>query len=362
MTEIASRSSRDKAVIRWLFAAAFIFAIFASGLLSGLMNTAGLFFLVVGSVAAAFMGFSLREIGTAFRQAAGQDGDGKSLERSAYFWEAAARNAWILGALGSALSFTVALSSDSGGIAEVGNRMIQSLIVALYGLVLAVIFLTPAMKLADKAGKARLTGQGRSVAGDGPSARLSAGKLSPGRFVGYVLFAAVLVRTIIVLAGGRPQDGPMPMAKILLHWPAILVVLGGTIALALFTGAGSGPRAWTLGFAVTGLIALLMGLIQALFGFVHANLAEISSAVAFIISASSLSLFGLVAVAAPLEDREVMEGRRDGSGPFSRMLWVLLPLLSGPFSRMLWVLLPLLTFVFLVLTFIMVVTPITKPG
>jgi hypothetical protein len=347
MTEIASRSAKGKAVVRWFFAAAFILALVLSGVFSGLMNRAGLFFLLGGSVAVAFMGFTGREIGTAFRQAAGQDGDEKSLGRSAYFWEAAASNAWILGALGSALSFTVTLSSDSGGIAEVGNRMIQSLIVALYGLVLAVIFLAPAMKLADKAGKARLTGERQSVAGDGPSAHLSSRKLTPGRFVGYVLFAAVLVRTIIVLAGGRPQDGPMPMAKILLHWPAILVVLGGTIALALFTGAGSGARAWTLGFGVTGLVALLMGLIQALFGFAHANLAEISSAVAFIISASSLSLFGLVAVAAPLEDREVMEGCRAGPGPFSRMFWVLLPLL---------------TFIFLVLTFIMVVTPITKPG
>jgi hypothetical protein len=157
----------------------------------------------------------------------------------------------------------------------------------------------------------------------------------------------VLALTVIFIVEGQPQAGPLPMGKLLLHGPAVLVVLGGAIALALFIGAGAGARALTLGFAVTGLIALLTGLIQALFGFVHTSIAEISAAVAFIVSASTLTLFGLVAVAAPLEDREVMEGRREGPGPLSRFFWVLLPLL---------------TFVFLVLTFVMVVTPMTKPG
>ena len=98
---------------------------------------------------------------------------------------------------------------------------------------------------------------------------------------------------------------------------------------------------------MTGLIGLLMGLIQALSGFVHRNVGEIATAVAFIISTASLTLLGLVAVAAPLEDREVMDGRREGPAPLSRFFWVLLPLL---------------TFIFLILTFVMVVTPMTKPG
>ena len=52
-------------------------------------------------------------------------------------------------------------------------------------------------------------------------------------------------------------------------------------------------------------------------------------------------------VAGPVEDHEVMEGRRETAGPLSRMFWVLLPLVA---------------FVFLVLAFIMVVTPMTAPG
>jgi len=343
MTENDSRSAMSSAVIRWLFAAAFIFALIISGLFSGLMNKAGLFYLVFGSVAAALMGFTGREIARAFRQAAGRNGDAESLRKSAYFWEAAARNAWILGGLGSALNFTIALSRESGGIADVSNRMIQSLIVMLYGLVLAVVCLIPAMKLAGKAEEARIPGNAVPPAAAAKFHRA----VTPDRIVGYVLFAAVLALTVIFLVEGQPQAGSLPIGRLLLHGPSYLIVIGGAIALVLFMGRGAGARAWTNGFALTGLIALLTGLVQALFGFVHTNVGEIASAIAFIISASSLALLGLAAVAAPLEDREVMEGRRQGAGALSRMLWVLLPLL---------------TFVFLVLAFIMVVTPMTKPA
>ena len=338
MTKSNGNPARGRAVLRWLFAAAFVVAAVASGLFSGLRHEAGLFYLVAGSVAAALMGFTVREIGTAFGQAAGKLGRREETARSAYFWEAAARNAWILGVLGSTLNFTLALSSESGGIADAGNRMIQSLLVTLYGLVLAILCLVPAMKLAGRVPTA--------LSSDGIERRPARSALL-GRLTGYVLFAAVLGSTLAFLVGGYPPSGPLPVAKVLLHGPAILVVFGGAIAVVLFMGAGSGARALTLGFGMTGLVGLLMGLIQALFGFVHTSVAEIAAAVAFIISSASFSLIGLGVVAAPLEDREVMEGRRAGARPPSRMFWILLPLLS---------------FIFLILTFIMVVTPMQKPG
>jgi hypothetical protein len=347
MTKNNGNPARGRAVLRWLFAAAFVGAVLASGLLTGLMNRVGLFFLIAGSIATALIGFSGREIGTAFRHAAGRQGSREEMVRSGYVWEAAARNAWILGVLGSALNFTLALGSESGGIADIGNRMIQALLVTFYGLVLAVVCLVPAMKLAGREGQSPSRTDERLAPGPGPSSRRVLGAVTPDRIVGCVLFAAVLVLTVVFLAQGRPRLGPLTLDKLLFHGPAILVVLGGAIALALFMGAGAGARAWTLGFASTGLISLLMGLIQALFGFVHADIAEVSAAAAFIITGASLSLLGLVAVAAPLEDREVMEGRRAGAAPSSRMFWILLPLIS---------------FIFLILTFIMVVTPMTKPG
>lgn len=338
MNEITKSGGKSRGLIRWLFAAAFIFAVIYSGLLSGLMNTAGLFFLIVASVAVSLLGFSRREIGAAFRHAAGFDGTWGNLKHSAYFWEAAARNAWILGVLGSALNFTIALSTESGGLTEISGRMIQSFIVILYGLVLAVICLVPAMKLAGRAEKSQDTGI------------MGAGRIQPlvfERVTGGVLFAAVLGLAIAFLVKGYPQNGPLPIAKVMLHGPAILVVFGGAIALALFTGVGAGARALTLGFGMTGLIGLLTGLIQALFGFVHTSINEIAAAVAFIISTSLFALLGLAVIAAPLEDREVMEGRREGPGPYSRLLWTVFPLLA---------------FIFLLLTFVMVITPMKKPG
>ena len=338
MNEIPRRSARGLAVLRWLVAAAFILAVVISGLFSGLANKAGLFFLVAGSVTAALMGFSRREIGAAFGHAFGSAGPGEKLERSAYFWEAAARNAWILGVLGSALNFTIAMGGESGGIQNVSNRMIQSFVVTLYGLVLAVLCLVPATKLAAKAEKIPEA----APPGSGPVRSDLFWRLA-----GYVLFAAVLALPIADLVEGRPRGGPLSTAAMIFHGPALLIVIGGTIALALFMGAGAGARALTLGFALTGLISLLMGFIQALFGFVHTSVEEISVAIAFILSASIFALLGLVAVAGPLEDREVMTGRRDRAGAFSRMFWVLMPLL---------------TFIFLILTFIMVITPMKKPG
>jgi hypothetical protein len=308
------------------------------------MNTLGLLFLILGSVANALMGFKGREIGRAFRLAAGRPGTDAERRRGAYFWEAAARNAWLLGALGSALSFTVALGQGSGGLGEIAHWMIQSLLVMLYGLVLAAVCLVPAMKLAE--GKGALPAANASGAG-APTAVRPMRIAAAGRIGGYFLFAATLVVTTLILTAGQTGEGPLPLAKVLLHGPAVLVVIGGAAVLAFFMGRGVGARALTLGFAMTGAVALLMGLIQALFGFAHTNIAEIATAVAFIITAAAFALLGLTAVAAPLEDREVMDGRRDTAGSISRVLWIVFPIL---------------VFIALVLTFIMVVTPMTKPA
>ena len=344
MTEIEKHKTRVRAFMKWLFAAAFVFAAIFSGLFSGLTNMAGLFYLVFGSVAVAFMGFSRREIGSAFRHAAGFTGPRENLKQAAYFWEAAARNAWILGVLGSALNLTIALGGESAGIADISSRMIQSFVVTLYGLVLSVVCLVPAIKITGRAEKTQ-TPENIPAAGIPRSGQIRLPLFE--RVTGYVLFAAVLGLTVFSLVRSYPQKGILPIGKIILHGPAILVVFGGAIALALFMGAAAGARALTLGFAMTGLISLLMGLIQALFGFVHKNINEIAAAMAFIISASSFALLGLVVVAAPLEDREMMEGRRERPAPLSRMFWIVFPLL---------------VFIFLLLMFIMVITPMNQPG
>jgi len=338
MNPITPSESRTRVILRWLVAAAVIAAVVFSGLFVGLLNKAGLVFLFLATVASVLTGFSVREIGAAFRHAAGRPGQPEELKRAAYFWEAAARNAWILGVLGSVLNFTLVLGGGGKGIEDTSVRMIESFIVTLYGLVLAVICLVPSIKLAGRIGK---TGS--------PSVpKPSGGKtILFERVTGYVLFAVVLGLMIYSQAKNAASESPLPLARIILHGPAALVVFGGAIALALFMGAGIGAKALTFGFGMTGMIALLLGLIQTMFGFVHVKIEEIAASVAFIISASLYALLGLILVAAPLEDRELMEGRRERPGRLSRMIWKVFPLV---------------TFLFLILTWLLVITPMKKRG
>jgi hypothetical protein len=123
------------------------------------------------------------------------------------------------------------------------------------------------------------------------------------------------------------------------------VVAGGTVALAIFVGTGFGARVLTFGLSLTGLISLLTGFIQALFGFVHHSIQEISTALVFVISSSSFTLLGMLVAGTPLEDREVMEERRERPGSLSRIAWVVFPLV---------------VYIFLVLAFILVITPMEQ--
>jgi hypothetical protein len=345
MAENAKISSAGPALFKGLFAVAFVFAVLISGVFSGLWHGAGLYYLVCGTIAAAFIGFSWREIAAAFRFAAGRPrGTVGELKRAAYFWEAAARNAWILGVLGSALNFIIALGRGVGGIGDIANRITQAFVVTLYGLVMAVVCLVPALKI---------QGRTRGAEPQGPSEAREPGPADfgkifvLGKILRYAPLAAVLATAGYSLIRANPQGGSLSLDKVILNWPSILVVVGGTTALALFMGAGAVGRALTLGFAMTGLISLLMGFIQALFGFVHHNIQEVTSALVFIISSCSIALLGMLVVGAPLEDREVMEGRREGPAPLSRMFWAVFPLVA---------------YVFLILAFLMVITPMTKPA
>jgi hypothetical protein len=90
-----------------------------------------------------------------------------------------------------------------------------------------------------------------------------------------------------------------------------------------------------------------MGFIQALFGFVHRSIHEISAALVFIVSSGTFALLGMLAVGAPLEDREVMEGRRERPALLSRMFWAVFPLV---------------VYLFLILALVMVITPMKQPA
>lgn len=124
-----------------------------------------------------------------------------------------------------------------------------------------------------------------------------------------------------------------------IHWPSLLVVAGGTLALVLFANDAGDGRSITVSFAFTGLIGTLMGFVQLLQSF-NVGIAAIAAAMTFIISSCFIALVGI-----PLEDK-VLKLASDGKDK--------LP------SRVAWYGFPLLTLFYLMMTVILIITPIKK--
>jgi hypothetical protein len=101
-----------------------------------------------------------------------------------------------------------------------------------------------------------------------------------------------------------------------------------------------------MGFALTGLIGSLIGFVQALFGFASYRIEDVVAAVTFVLSSCCAALLGMLLVGAPPEDRAVIMGRISRPSVFSRVAWYVFPLVA---------------LIFLVLMFVMIVTPITIP-
>jgi len=74
---------------------------------------------------------------------------------------------------------------------------------------------------------------------------------------------------------------------------------------------------------------------------------EIAAAVTFIISSCFVSWLGMMLVGAPLEDRMVKAGKINKHSPSNRLAWYIYPLVI---------------LIFLIMTFVVVVTPIVKKG
>jgi hypothetical protein len=284
------------------------------------------------------MTFSGGEIRTAFAHAGGAPGSADEVHRSALFWEAAARNFWMLGVLRSILSFVISLGSLSGGLATITSGLADSLLAALYGMVLAVVCYVPYWKLA---GQPSRLGAPERTESPAPPARGEIRNWKFSHIAGYALFVAILVATLL-----RP-----PVTEIgavlgwIVYWPSLLVVFGGTLALLLFLGDAAHASAITPGLAVTGMIGALMGFVQVLLGISAGSIEDISSALTFILSSCFAALLGMFLLGAPLEDRAA-KGLGEGA--------------RTPLSRVAWYVFPLLALVFLIAVFVLVVTPIER--
>ncbi len=299
----------------------------------------GLLFVMIGGVAGALMTFSGREIRKAFSHAYGASGGAFELHRSALFWEAAARNFWILGVLRSILGFVSSLGSLSAGIASLTSGLADSLLATFYGMILTVICYVPCWKLHVQVRHER-PHEGPVMAGLPAASEIGNWTLS--HFAGYGLFAAILGATIL----RPPVTGIGASITWIVYWPSLLVVWGSTLGLLLFMGNGTRHAVISPAFAITGMIGSLIGFIQVLWGVSAGKIEDISAALTFILSSCFAALIGMFLLGGPLEDRAAI-----GSGEIART----------PLNRAAWFVFPLLALVMLVAVFVIIVTPFEKP-
>lgn len=343
---MSSKMNTKKMILvlgRTLALAILVIAVMLTGRFSDFVYGSGLIIVLVGGVAMALMSFSTSEIGAAFKHAAGVPGVGEDMRKSALFWESASRNFWMLGILGSLINFVIALSTSEGGIAGIASRAASTFICVVYGMIMGVICFVPGWKLREKLQKE--TFEEAPETHEKSRQRVTAA-FRPENIIGYILFLSITSWAIVVpsLSLRTPRFQPWDW---IIYWPSILVVLGGTIALVLFVGNSASGRSFTLGFFVTGLIGSLMGFIQVLLGFASGSIDKIAAAVTFIISSCFVSWLGMMLVGAPLEDRMVKSGKINKHSLSSRLAWYIFPLVI---------------LIFLIMTFVVVVTPIVKKG
>lgn len=319
--------------------------VFVFGRAAGLLRSYGAPLILLGVAALALVGFSGKEIVAAFRDAAGVRVARPTRRVSALFWEAMARDFWMTGALASVLSFIDALNrlsgSGSGGIAAVASAMAAALLPSVLGLSLAVVCLVPAWKLAANA---RLEIPNPGSASTDPSASRAAGRLAPETIAGYVFFLGLIAWAVV--QSSLPASMPVFKAWTwVLYWPALLIVVGGTIAFLLYAGRSASGPSLTASFALTALAGSLAGLVQVLMAFSAKDIRGVTAAITLTLSSCFVGILGILAAGAPWEDRMVKDGRLERPSMLSRAAWSFFPLL---------------TLFVLALTFVFVITPIQK--
>jgi flagellar motor component MotA len=315
---MSSKSTGKKYLLipLWVLILAIVaFGMVKSGHPANLVDPSAFLFVLVGGIALVMISFPGAEIRRALRDAVASPGDEVNIRNSAHFWEAAGRGFWIVGVLRSILNFVVFFNSlKTRPIVSpqlINMELAEYLLATLYGILLAVICFIPCWKLMGRV-------QNRTLATAAEQEPMSTGH-SGRRFgvaLGYVLF-------LLLWVWAFPYSTGILMAIA----PAVLLVLGGTIAMMLFM-RDSGPTLSTA-FAAMGLIGSLLGIIQMLFGLTEGveGIGHVALALAFFIASCLTALLGMVLVSAPLEDRSIRTELVTSPSAFSRAAWYVFPLL-----------------------------------
>ena len=154
--------------------------------------------------------------------------------------------------------------------------------------------------------------------------------------MGYFLYVGCV--PLAVLGGALPQAGNLvglidETVGPFLDVPSVLIVLGGTLALAVTTLGGSArdPRArlarWqqiSLVFFMTSLIGGFIGLIGVLVNVNNPN--NIGPAMAVLLLSALTALVGASLTSFPMEDRTTKAVLSDETCATVRIVWYALPL------------------------------------
>lgn len=326
---------------RILFLVILFSAILFSGRFAGFLDLYGLAFVILGGIALLLTSYTFQEIAAALRNSSRSTEPCPDLHPSILLWESAARSFWMVGVLATLLSFVAALKGSAGGLQDIATRMASALIPTVYGAILGIICFMPALKLKET--DPSLSTAEKLTDDESIPYRIKA-SFGFENLIGYVLILALIIAGLYKAALAT-TDNAVAVWGWLLYWPAILVVLGGTLALWLFAGDLTRQSIFTLGFAVTGLLGMLLGIIQVLLGFSSRSIEVITTAIALNLSTCFVSLLGMTLVGAPLEDWS-LKNRKAGK--------------HSTASCIAWFGFPLITLILVIITFIIVITPMTK--
>lgn len=242
--------------------------------------------------------------------------------RSRDLWHRVAAVAWAVGALAGIVLFGRALA-EADRIEAIATGMALAFVPGVGALALASLIV---------AGAARLR---PGAVGAGPPAGLAARASS--RLRRGLLLALVAWFTWVVRPGAHGL--PFQPRDWLLHGPALLLAAGAALAFALVAGRAA-KRLAPVALASAGTFAALVGLAQALFGMARVSIAHVTAGLESVTTACFATLVGLALAAVDTG------GEEGGARTASYVAYAVFPLVS---------------LLLLAVTFLMAITPMTKP-
>jgi hypothetical protein len=259
------------------------------------------------------MGFSFPEIGAAFRHALGSPSEpGKGvLEKSIYFWEAAARNFYLMGVLMTVIGFIIMMKNIPSGIANVWKALAICFVTTLYGLILAALSAIAGLRVSKKNDS---LGQ--------PQQEMQVEPIKQGhnwnieKIIGTLLFIATLAWVIM----------RADALTIFIHWPSLLIVAGGAILFVLWAGNGEDGLSTTLSFAFAGVIGIFFGLVQMFYG--SPSITKIAEGMTSAILSCVFALVGMMLGGVHRQDHAFKTGKTDKKITISRIAWYGFPVVT----------------------------------